>query len=89
MKAMTDPDQAQGGPRFAYEDGEEVVVRLDGAEVRRADGADTAEPLPAWMIGEITARETHGVDRVYRVRFTYEGAAYECVVREEAIDGVA
>lgn len=76
---------------FAYAIGEEVVARLDDAEVFSLD--DEA-PLPAvsrpnWTIGSIMACFIRDGQPSYLLRFRICRAAYVSVVSEHLIDGIA
>jgi hypothetical protein len=69
---------------FQFAVGEEVVVRLDQAEVR-GDAAD----LPAWSIGEIVERFVRGGRPSYALTMRIGDAVLTCVVAEQAIEGTA
>lgn len=76
---------------FAYQAGEEVVVRLAGV-----DAFDVSRGLPvpraclaAWTIGEIVSRMRRGDGPAYAVRFRHHGAPCVCVADERAIEGIA
>lgn len=76
---------------FAYAIGEEVVARLDDADVFSLD--DEA-PLPEaarpnWTIGSVMACFVRDGQPSYLLRFRTCCAAYVSVVSERAIDGIA
>jgi hypothetical protein len=76
---------------FAYEAGEEVVLRLDGA-----DAFDVGRGLPvpsaclaAWTIGTIVTAMRRDGAPAYAVRFLPHGDACVCAADERAIEGIA
>ena len=78
------------GARHAYEIGEEVVVRLDGAEPFEVESGAPLTPVPQWTIAEITGKVARDGDRPgYALRFRQGVAMCICVIDEDAIDGTA
>ncbi len=76
---------------FAYAVGEEVVARLDGAEIFDvARGVEIAAGRrPGWTIGSVVDCISMGGGRGYVLCSRYRGETYVCLVPEEGIDGVA
>ena len=84
----------QGGSaapaRFAYEAGEEVVVRLSGVvchDIRRMS-RPSAE-MPPWTIGTVMGVLRCGGSPAYALRFRERGRWWVCVADEAAIEGTA
>lgn len=76
---------------FAYQIGDEVVVRLDGVDAfdLLSGAAVGRSRLPEWTIADVTARvERHG-RCVYAIRFRHEEAICIALIDEASIDGVA
>ncbi len=78
-------------PRYAYETGEEVVVRLEGIEVYDVEAGRVrcAGALPAWTIGAVAARTATDGVAAYLLSFRDADAACLCIAPEHAIDGTA
>jgi hypothetical protein len=76
---------------FAFALGEEVVARLDCAEildVARGVEVSTA-PRPAWTIGSVIDQVALAGGRGYVLRSRYRGDTYVCIVPEDGIEGLA
>jgi hypothetical protein len=76
---------------FAYEAGEEVVLRLAGAEAFDvARGSAVPDGcLAMWTIGTILARMRRDGTPAYAVQFRHHGAPCVCVADQCAIEGTA
>ena len=75
--------------RHAYEIGDEVVVRLDGVEVRDANSGAPRATGAAWTIAEITGAVTRNERPGYVFRFREDDAVCTCIADETAIEGLA
>jgi hypothetical protein len=82
---------AQEVTGFAFSIGEEVVARLE-----RADVFDTERGIqmpqdyrPSWTIGSVIECISEQGRRAYVLRFSLCGDTYVCVVTEDFIEGVA
>ena len=69
---------------FQFAVGEEVVVRLDQAEMR-----DGAADLPSWSIGEIVERFLRSGRPSYALTVRHGDGVLTCIVAEQAIEGTA
>jgi hypothetical protein len=74
-----------------YLPGEEVLVRLSGAEAYNVERMAAIESacLPSWTIGTVIERRNVEGRRGYVVRMEHDGCACVCVVEEQAIEGTA
>jgi hypothetical protein len=77
--------------RGAFEAGEEVVFRIDGAEVFDVETGQMIPPsvVPTWTIGVIMEVTSDGSGRAYALSFLYCGDHCLCTVDESAIEGTA
>jgi hypothetical protein len=77
--------------RYAYAPGEEVVVRLEGAEAHNIERAAAVAPacLPEWTIGVVLGCTATGGTPAYVLRIEHDGCACVCTVPEAAIEGTA
>jgi hypothetical protein len=76
---------------FAYNVGEDVVVRMAGVrafDVERGRPV-TAACVPDWTIGAVVARSDRESVPTYALRFDVHDAPCICLVDESAIEGVA
>jgi len=76
---------------FAYEAGEEVVLRLAGADAFDVGRGTPVPPacLAAWTIGTVVTPMRRDGAPAYAVRFRHHGAPCVCVADERAIEGIA
>ena len=76
---------------FAFSIGEEVVARLESADIfDAARGAQLPQDdRPAWTIGSVIERMSAAGAPLYVLRFRVHRQTYMCIVGEDSIEGVA
>ena len=76
---------------FDYQLAEEIVVHLAGITAFDLASCREIAPheLPAWTIGDITARFDHGDAARYVIRFRHHGATLIAAIPAIAIEGTA
>jgi hypothetical protein len=82
---------ASGTTPFAYEAGEEVVLRLAGIEAfdLKRGGRLSCACMPAWTIGAIISRRRVEGAPAYVIRFEHHDAPCLAIAEEALIDGTA
>lgn len=82
---------AVDGLRYAYDIGEDVVVRLDGIELYDVDAGKLRCRCAraAWTLAVVSGRTELAGAPAYVLNAGCRGARVICVAPESAIDGVA